>query len=114
MTSYAESKPIAWVQPVLRGYKLACCVVVLLLVGCVDKPVLVRPVTLPTVAAPVLTAIPAAAFTCPVPLPAPYTLCMTDDTYKVLAGRERAAWDWGAAQHAIIETNNEKAKSPEK
>lgn len=77
--------------------------------GCGTQPVRHAPVELPLPARPVLTPINGDAFACPVVLPAPYTMCMTDDTYKTIVNRERGYKTWGLELEAIIEANNAKA-----
>lgn len=84
---------------------LACAA----LAACAPAQVRHVPVPLPLAARPVLTPIAADAFTCPVALPPPYTMCISDATYTALVGRERAYKAWGLQLEAIISANNAKA-----
>lgn len=83
----------------------------LLLGGCVSTRYIARPMSLPTVAAPVLTPVKPTAFTCPlgVVVPAGW-MCLSEEGYTTLVGRERKTWDWGAAEAAVINANNSQSE----
>lgn len=83
--------------------------VALLLYACAQQPVRQLPAGLPVAARPALKPISADAFKCPVKLPSPYTMCMTDATYTTLVDRERALKTWGLQLEAIIQANNQHA-----
>lgn len=82
-----------------RTVLAAAAAVGLSISGCARVQYLTRPVLLPTVAAPVLT-----------PVKSSDVQCLSGATYTALVNRERATWDWGAAQQAIIKANNAKAE----
>lgn len=96
---------------IVVGVWVAMCLVLSLFTGCTPAQYVARPMVLPTVAAPVLTPVKPTAFTCPlgVVVPAGW-MCLSEEGYTTLVGRERKTWDWGAAEAAVINANNAKAK----
>lgn len=88
--------------------RLSSALALLVLAGCAQ--VQVRPVPLPLPSEPVLTPVKSGAFNCPVPLPSPWAMCMTDKTYTALVNRERGLRTWARELQAVIAANNAKAK----
>lgn len=82
------------------------------LAGC--QTVVYRPVLLPVLPRPVLAPVAAASFACPIALPPPFTMCITDGTYNTLVSRERAYKTWGLQYEAEVKANNKAASARQK
>lgn len=87
--------------------RFSLALIALLLAGCATT--VYRPLPLPLVAHPKLPAVTAADFKCPILLPSPWTMCITDATYEKLVDRERGYKTWGSAYEAEVKVNNAKA-----
>ena len=82
-----------------------CVLAIALPAGCahVEQPPTIahRPVTLPTIPRPVLPPVAATA-----------VQCLSPSAYRRLVERERLLRNWGLAEQAVIQKNNEHAAKP--